>query len=39
MLRLKTICSTEDEDQRSCRVMKQKLLERKHDEAMLNKQV
>ena len=38
-LRLKTICSTEDEYQRNCAVMKQKFLERKHNEDNLNTQI
>ena len=38
-LRLKTICFTEDEYQRSCAVMKQKLLERKYNKVNLNKQM
>ena len=38
-LRLKTISSTEDEYQRNCAVMKQKLLKRKYNEENLNKQI
>ena len=38
-LRLKSICSTEDEYQKNCEVMKQKLLERTYNEDDLNKQM
>ena len=38
-LRLKTICSTEDEYQSKCAFMKQKLSERKYNEDHLNKQM
>ena len=33
------LCSTEDEFQRNCAAMKQKLLERKYNENDLNKQM
>ena len=39
MLGLKTICSTKHESQRTCAVIKQKLLERKYNEDNLNKQM
>ena len=39
MLGLKTICSTKDEYQRNCAVIKQNLLERKYNEDNLNKQM
>ena len=38
-MRLKTICSTENDNQRNCAVMKQKHLERKYNEDNLNKQM
>lgn len=39
MLGLKTICSTKDEYQKNCAVMKQKPLEGKYNEDNLNKQM
>ena len=38
-LRLKAICFTEDERQKNCAVMKQKLFEKKYNEDDLNKQM